>query len=235
MDETGGKAIPRLEDEALLRGAAHFVDDIHLPGMLEAAFVRSPHPHALIRGIDADAARALARVHAVYTMTDFRPHVTTDRLVVGLPSPAYRQMVDRPILAESEVVHVGEPVAIVVADDRYLAEDAAALVMVDYEPLAGVSGSTAPVAAAPSPCGSAPPSTGWRPRDLPSATCRAAPRSSKPSTATPGAPCSASPTRAGRRRAHGRAGAPGGRRRPRRPRARTTRDRRRRARTARPC
>src|SRR3984893_10702200 len=94
--------------------------------MLEAAFVRSAEPHALIRHVDAAAARALPGVHAALTLDDLRPHITTERLAVGLPSPAYRQQVDRMILAGDEVVHVGEPIAIVVAESRYVAEDAAA-------------------------------------------------------------------------------------------------------------
>ena len=134
-----GKSVPRLEDPALLRGRGRFVDDIDLPGQLEAAFVRSPHGHAAIRAIDTAAARALPGVHAVLTLDELRPHLHADRLAVGLPSPSYRQTRDRPALADREVVHVGEPVAIVVADTRYLAEDAAALVMVDYEPLPAVA------------------------------------------------------------------------------------------------
>ena len=125
----------RLEDPDLLTGRGRFVDDITLPDMLEAAFVRSPHAHAAIRGIDATVARAAPGVHAVFTLADFKPHLTTTRLAVALPSPAIKQVMDRPVLADDEVVHVGEPVAIVIAESRYLAEDAAALVDVDYEPL----------------------------------------------------------------------------------------------------
>jgi len=132
-------SMPRLEDNALLTGKGRFVDDIRFPDMLEAAFVRSAEPHALIRGIDTTAALALPGVHAVLTLGDLRPHITTERLVVALPSPAYRQQADRPILADDEVTHVGEPIAIVIADNRYIAEDAAALVVVDYDPLPSVS------------------------------------------------------------------------------------------------
>ena len=60
-----GSSVPRLEDEPLLRGKGRFIDDLHMPGMLEAAFVRSPHAHALVRGIRKDAALALKGVHAV--------------------------------------------------------------------------------------------------------------------------------------------------------------------------
>ena len=126
-----GSRAKRLEDPALLTGRARFVDDIRMPGLLHAAFVRSPHGHAAIQGIDAKAARALPGVHAVYSFVDFEPHLVEPRLIVGLPSKAYRQDVNRPVLAVDEVVHVGEPVAIVVAESRYIAEDAAALVAVD--------------------------------------------------------------------------------------------------------
>ena len=125
----------RIEDPPLLRGRARFVDDIHLPGTLHAAFLRSPLAHAAIEGIDTRAARAAPGVHAVWTVEDFRPHLASLRLAVGLPSPAYRQSRDRPILADGETVHVGEPVAMVAAGSRYAAEDAAALIDVAYEPL----------------------------------------------------------------------------------------------------
>ena len=134
-----GKSVPRLEDDALLRGQGRYVDDIHLPGMLQAAFVRSPHAHAAIRRIDASAALAMPGVRAVYTSEDFSPHLVTDRLVVGLPSSHYKQDHHRQVLAADETVHVGEPVAIVLADSRYLAEDAAMMVEVEFDPLPAVS------------------------------------------------------------------------------------------------
>jgi carbon-monoxide dehydrogenase large subunit len=134
-----GRSVPRLEDEPLLKGEGRFIDDIRLPGMLDAAFVRSPHAHAAIRGIDKAAALALPGVHAVYTRADLMPHLATEFMVVGLPSPSYKQDLNRPALAGDEAVHVGQAIAIVVADDRYIAEDAAALVEVDYEPLPAVA------------------------------------------------------------------------------------------------
>jgi carbon-monoxide dehydrogenase large subunit len=137
--KTFGRSVKRVEDPDLLRGAARFVDDIHLPGMLQAAFVRSPHAHAVIRGIDTASVRALPGVQAVYAFADLKPHLKSDRLRVALPSPSFRQQVDRPVLAIDEVTHVGEPVAVVITDDRYTAEDAAALLNVDYEPLPAVS------------------------------------------------------------------------------------------------
>jgi carbon-monoxide dehydrogenase large subunit len=137
--KTFGKNVRRLEDPDLLRGKGRFVDDIHLPNMLQAAFVRSPHAHALIRGIDKKAARARPGVHAVFSHADLKPHLKCDRLCVALPSPAFRQQADRPVLAIDEVVHVGEPVAMIVADERCRAEDAAALLEVDYEPLSAIA------------------------------------------------------------------------------------------------
>jgi aerobic carbon-monoxide dehydrogenase large subunit len=132
---TFGNRVGRLEDPALLTGRGRFVDDIGFPGMAQAAFVRSQHGHAAIRGIETSAARALKGVYAVYTAVDFAPRLKIDRLIAGLPSPAYRQNLNRPVLAQDETVHVGEPIAIVLAKSRYIAEDGAALVDVDYEPL----------------------------------------------------------------------------------------------------
>src|SRR5688500_20381188 len=89
----------------------------------------------MIRGIDKTAALALPGVHAVLTLADLKPYLTTERLAVALPTPSYKQILDRPVLASDEAVHVGEPVALVVADNRYVAEDAVALLEGDYEPL----------------------------------------------------------------------------------------------------
>ena len=130
-----GARVRRIEDPALLRGRGRFVDDLHFPGMLHAAFVRSPHAHARILGIDGGAALALTGVHAVFSLADLAPHLATNRLPVGMPSAALRQTVDPWVLADDEVRYVGEPVAVVIADHPYRAEDAVALVAVDYEPL----------------------------------------------------------------------------------------------------
>ena len=134
-----GRDVPRVEDKALIRGAGRFLDDITLPGMLHAAFVRSPHAHAAIMGIDIEAAAAMPGVHAVLTLAALAPHLTDTRLVVAMPSPSYRLDLHRPVLASQEVVHVGEAVAMVIAESRYLAEDAAAAVMVEYDPLPAVA------------------------------------------------------------------------------------------------
>ena len=135
---TFGNRVGRIEDPALLTGKGRFIDDIKWPELAHAAFVRSPLGHAAITAIDTSAALEVPGVLAVYTAADFAPLLKIDRLIVGLPSPAYRQDVNRPVLAKDEVVHVGEPVAIVIAKDRYIAEDAAALVNVDYEILPAI-------------------------------------------------------------------------------------------------
>src|SRR5215467_6156528 len=134
-----GARIPRLEDGALLLGKGRFVDDVGVAGVWHAAFVRSPHPHAAIRRIDAEAARALPGVHAVLTLEDLVPVLTKRRMLrhsnSGTPLDRYWSFA----LADAEVSYVGEAVAMVLAENRYVAEDAAALVVVDYDVLPCVS------------------------------------------------------------------------------------------------
>jgi aerobic carbon-monoxide dehydrogenase large subunit len=134
-----GHSINRLEDVNLLNGTGRFVDDIQLRGMLHATFLRSPHPHAEICSIDKTAALAHKGVHAVYAFADIRPFLSGDRLVVALPSPTFKQQADRPVLAIDEVTYVGEPVAIAIADDRYIAEDASSAIEIDYKVLSSVA------------------------------------------------------------------------------------------------
>ena len=133
MSELIGTRVLRLEDQALLTGKGRFVDDIAAAGALVAAFVRSPHPHALIRSVDASAARALPGVVAVLTLDDLAPVMKRRRMVRTSNSGTKLDQSWPFALADGEVSFVGEPVAIVVAEDRYIAEDAAALVAVDYE------------------------------------------------------------------------------------------------------
>lgn len=139
MDKVFGMPTGRVEDRDLLRGDARFVADIRLPNMLHAAFVRSPYGHARILSINSEAALALPGVTAVLTAHDIKRLATTNRLVVALPDKTYRQQRDRFVLAEQETVHVGEAIAMVIATDAYVAEDAAGLVEVAYEPLAAVN------------------------------------------------------------------------------------------------
>lgn len=127
-----GSRVPRVEDNRLLTGRGTFVDDVTRPGMLHACFVRSPFARARLEGIDATEALALPGVHAVLTAADLNGDVQDLWYsVAGKGGPT----TPLPPLAEGEVRFVGDPVALVVADDRYVAEDAADLVEVDYEPL----------------------------------------------------------------------------------------------------
>ena len=130
-----GARIKRIEDPALLRGRGRFVDDIRLPGMAHAAFVRSIHAHAAITAIELAAARAVPGVIAIYTLNDLRPHLTSVTLPLAQPSAAIRQALDSFVLVANEARYVGEPIAVVIAQSRYIAEDAAALVEIAYEPL----------------------------------------------------------------------------------------------------
>jgi carbon-monoxide dehydrogenase large subunit len=134
-----GRRVPRVEDPTLLRGAGHFVDDIHRPGLLEAAFLRSPVAHGLIRSIDTSAARALPGVHAIYTLADLRSALTADRLPLQFPSAVLPPNISPFILASKEVAFVGEAIALVVAESRYVAEDALALINMDIQELPAVS------------------------------------------------------------------------------------------------
>jgi carbon-monoxide dehydrogenase large subunit len=142
-----GRSIARLEDRALLTGNGRFVGDLRFPGTLEAAFVRSPHAHARIRAIDAGAARKCAQLRAVLTLADLAPLLSQERLPLGFRTAELPPHITPFVLARDEVAFVGEPVALVVAATRYAAEDAAALVSVDYERLAAVSDCQAALAA----------------------------------------------------------------------------------------
>jgi aerobic carbon-monoxide dehydrogenase large subunit len=127
-----GTRVHRVEDARLLQGRGTFVDDIIRPGMLHACFVRSPFARARIRGIDTAAALALPGVRAVFTAADLNGGVHEQWYTsMGKDIPD----TPRPPLADGEVRFVGDPVALVVATDRYVAEDAVELVEVDYEPL----------------------------------------------------------------------------------------------------
>jgi len=134
-----GARVARVEDPALLTGRARFVDDIHLPGALHGCFVRSPLPHARIRAVDTAAALAMPGVHAVLTARDMPGRLATEPIPTPVPNPAITAMRTQRALATGEVCYVGETIALVVADNRYLAEDAAAAVAIDFEPLPAVS------------------------------------------------------------------------------------------------
>ena len=127
-----GAKVQRVEDDRLLRGNGHFTDDID-DGALESVLVRSPFAHARINSIDVSAARALPGVSAVYLAADL-PFGQTD-LPILIPHPNLTHGRTQRCLASDVVRYVGEAVAFVVAENRYIAEDAADLVEVDYEPL----------------------------------------------------------------------------------------------------
>src|SRR4029078_2782156 len=131
--------ITRLEDPGLLTGRGQFVDDVSLPGTLHAAFRRSPHAQPRIRGIDGGPARAMPGVHAVFTANDMPARIATGQIPMLVPHPAIRTPRTQIRLARDEACYVGQTVAVVVADSRALAEDAAAAVEIDYESLPAVS------------------------------------------------------------------------------------------------
>jgi carbon-monoxide dehydrogenase large subunit len=135
-----GQRTKRNEDPRLLTGRALFVDDVDLPDMLHVAFVRSPHAHARLLGIDASQAREKEGVVAIYTAEDLGDYWQHGPLLVPpppVPGMIFHERTQVP-LAKDKVRHPGEIVAVVVAVSRYVAEDAAEEVMVDYEPLPAV-------------------------------------------------------------------------------------------------
>jgi aerobic carbon-monoxide dehydrogenase large subunit len=134
-----GASIKRSEDPRILTGAGRYVDDIKLPGMLHAAFVRSPLPHARVLSVDASAARALPGVVAALTGAELEAITVPgpDALMALMgwagPTPQFT------LLATDKVRFAGDPVAIVIAESRYLAEDGCELVAVEYEDLPAVT------------------------------------------------------------------------------------------------
>lgn len=137
-----GRSVPRVEDDRLLRGGGRYTDDIALPGAVEAAFLRSPHAHARIESVDVSAALAAPGVTAVWTSEDVAelPDML-NKEELRVP-PGLAELLDPvvrttpvPLLARGKVHYVGQPVALVLAENRYLAEDALELVGVRYSPL----------------------------------------------------------------------------------------------------
>ncbi len=131
-----GARVPRREDPALLQGKGAYTGDIRLQGAVHMAVVRSPYAHARIGHIDVGTAEALPGVVAVLTAQDVNPLATgpwpTPRMS---DSYSVRRAPERCLLAQDAVRHVGDPVAVVLAEDRYTAADAVEQVFVDYEPL----------------------------------------------------------------------------------------------------
>ena len=135
-----GAPVTRNEDARLLSGRALFVDDVELPGMLHAAFLRSNVAHARIKSVDVSAAKAREGVVAVYTADDLGEYWAPGPLLVPPPpikDITFNQRTQVP-LAKDKVRHVGEPLAVVFAQSRYLAEDALADIAVDLDPLPAV-------------------------------------------------------------------------------------------------
>ncbi|MEM4417236.1 MAG: hypothetical protein QXD32_04170, partial [Nitrososphaerota archaeon] len=127
-----GQAVRRAEDPTLVRGLGTYVDDVFLPRMLYAAFLRSPYPHARIRSIDVSEARRSQGVALVLTGSDIVKILPPLPLTVSHPQMRRAECY---CLAVNKVFYVGEPVAIVIAEDRYVAQDALELIAVNYEEL----------------------------------------------------------------------------------------------------
>jgi carbon-monoxide dehydrogenase large subunit len=131
-----GAPLARKEDSRFLTGHGRYVDDIEVPGALHACFVRSPHPHARIRSIHTETARESPGVYAVFTGKDLAQWTTPLRMAPPIEGLLPVEMTTLPV---DKVRFHGDPVACVIAESRYLAEDAAERVEVDYEPLPAVA------------------------------------------------------------------------------------------------
>ncbi|MBI3997865.1 MAG: xanthine dehydrogenase family protein, partial [Armatimonadetes bacterium] len=132
-----GERVTRNEDPRLLAGQGMFVDDIQLLGLLHAAFARSPHAHARILRLDISKAKALPGVLAVFVAADL-PEGIRGPLPRLIPHPTLVHHKTQVALAGAVVRHVGEPIVMVVAESRYVAEDAVDLIEVEFEPLPAV-------------------------------------------------------------------------------------------------
>lgn len=143
-DRPLGRAIRRREDRRFLCGQGRYLDDLPIKDALAVCFVRSPHAHARIRSVDTAAAKALAGVVAVFSGAELAGDATVLRMAPAIPGVRPTEVAPMPA---DKVRFVGDPVAVVVAVDRYVAEDAAELVEVDYEPLPAVPSMAAAAAA----------------------------------------------------------------------------------------
>jgi len=130
-----GKPLKRKEDPRLIQGLAHYVDDLRLPEMHHAVFVRSPHAHARIRSVDISKAQTAPGVVLVLTGKDVQGAVGTVPCAAVIPD---MKQATRPVLAVGKVRFVGEAVAMIVGTDSYAVRDAADLVEVEYDPLTAV-------------------------------------------------------------------------------------------------
>lgn len=130
-----GARVQRVEDENLIRGDGKYVDDIQLPGMAYAAFLRSSMAHAKIKIADISAAQALPGVYAVLTYDTLPSSLVSKTQLETYPAPIIKQSVCPDLLASEEVAHVGQAIAMVIASSRHIAEDACELIQVDYTAL----------------------------------------------------------------------------------------------------
>src|SRR5437773_7555834 len=144
-DRMFGKSIKRREDPRFITGRGNYVDDLKLPGMTYAAFVRSPHANARIKGIDVNAAKSHPGVVAVFTGKDMTGvnslpcgwDLRKEKNVPGVVQDL--AMVPHMPLASDSARHVGDPVAVVIADSQSAAQDGAEKVKVTWEPLPSVT------------------------------------------------------------------------------------------------
>src|SRR5260370_13801401 len=164
MSATGiGATVRRKEDQRFITGKGHYTADVNRPGQTQACFVRSPHAHARIKGIDATAASKMPGVVAVLTGAD----LAVDKLgnlicgwMIHSKDGSAMKMAPHPALAHTKACHVGDPAAVVIAETLSQAKDAAEKVKVDYEVLpAGGAAVQGPRAAA----GAVPPSAASQP------------------------------------------------------------------------
>src|SRR5260370_14736403 len=138
-----GARVARVEDPSLVTGPDRVVVDIKRPGMLHGCFLRSPYPHARIRSIHPAKALGMTGVHTVLTARDMPGRLATEPIPTPVPNPAITAMRTQRALACEEVCYVGEAIALLVADDRYVAEDAADPIVLDFHRLNPVNHSCA--------------------------------------------------------------------------------------------
>ncbi|HZL60534.1 MAG TPA: molybdopterin cofactor-binding domain-containing protein, partial [Stellaceae bacterium] len=120
-----GRSVPRFEGRAKVTGRAEYIHNLRLPGMLHGKLFRSPVAHGRIRSVDVTAAKAFPGVFGVYTSADIR---------TVIPDPYYGPAFhDQPILAIDKVRHIGEPIAAVLAEDPHVAEEAARLIVAEFD------------------------------------------------------------------------------------------------------
>src|SRR5438552_2213396 len=143
MSATGiGAAVRRKEDQRFITGQGHYTDDVNRPGQAHAFFIRSPHAHAKIKGIDAKAAKAMPGVFGVLTGVDLAADKIGNLIcgwMIHSKDGSPMKMAPHPALAHGKASYVGDPVAVVLAESLAQAKDAAEQVTIDYEVLPAVA------------------------------------------------------------------------------------------------